>query len=423
MKWNKLLIIGGSLILGCLLILASYYLLKETGLLKKQELVKELEIKSNPDGGYFISFRRKPVLIKGVSYNPTPIGKGYTYDFFSDENKPWMLDGELMKEMGINCVRVYSTSKNLDKVKEFISDMYQNFGIYTIVSDWLGLWDSPSANYADLDFQERTKKKVLEIVTALKDTEGLLMWNLGNENNYTFSGKIGFWTSPEIEKIETSYGKIMKKAEIYYAFVDELAKEIKAIDPIHPVALGNGEASFLDVASRVCENIDVLAIIIYRGKRFGNLFENIRKIFDKPIIVSEFGCDSYNAYTEKEDQNVQAEFLLSQWKDLHRNTVFGENTRGNCLGGVVFEWNDEWWKHNEGYSPDWDKHNHEAGWSNGSYYFDIRVPGNMNMNEEWFGLVSLSEKEKNNIHKRIPKKSYFILQEFFSEISSAKPAS
>ena len=416
MKRNKFLIVGGSLILGCLLVFASYYLLKEPE-------VTKLTIKSTPQGGYYLSFGKTPLFLKGMSYNPTPIGKGYNYDFFSDENKPWMIDGALMQEMGVNCIRVYSTSENLEKVKEFISDMYQNFGIYTIVSDWLGLWDTPSANYANPKFKEKTKKKVLKIVQTLKDTEGLLMWNLGNENNYTFSGKIGFWTSPEIEKIETSYGKIMKKAEIYYTFVDELAKAIKEIDPEHPVALGNGEASFLDVASRVCENIDVLAIIIYRGKRFGNLFENVRKIFDKPIVVSEFGCDSYNAYKQKEDQDVQAEFLLSQWEDLYRNTAFSGNIRGNCIGGVTFEWNDEWWKHNEGYSPDWATHNVEAGWSNGSYYFDVRVPGNMNMNEEWFGVTSLSEEKEGNINKRISKKAYFVLKEFFSRISSHKPAS
>ena len=189
MKRNKFLIVGGSLILGCLLVFASYYLLKETE-------VTTLTIKSTPQGGYYLSSGKTPLFLKGVSYNPTPIGKGYTYDFFSDENKPWMVDGALMQEMGVNCIRVYSTSENLEKVKEFISDMYQNFGIYTIVSDWLGLWDTPSANYADPKFREKTKGKVLEVVQALKDTEGLLMWNLGNENNYTFSGKIGFWTSP-----------------------------------------------------------------------------------------------------------------------------------------------------------------------------------------------------------------------------------
>jgi hypothetical protein len=35
---------------------------------------------------------------------------------------------------------------------------------------------------------------MIKIVKELKDTKGVLLWNLGNENNYTFSGKIGYWT-------------------------------------------------------------------------------------------------------------------------------------------------------------------------------------------------------------------------------------
>ena len=196
-----------------------------------------------------------------------------------------------------------------------------------------------------------------------------------------------------------------------------LIVRIKEVDNLHPVALGNGEASFLNVAAGICDNIDVLAIIIYRGKRFGNLFDNIKSFFDKPIFISEFGCDSYNAYTNQEDQEVQSEFLLSQWKDLYKNTTFSGNKSGNCIGGALFEWNDEWWKFNEGYTPDWLIHNKEAGWSNGSYYFDIRARNNLNMNEEWFGIVSLDTEQENGINKRRPKKAYYDLKDFLSRLS------
>ena len=374
---------------------------------------QKIEIRKTQQGGYQLFVEGKPFLIKGVIYNPTPIGEGYNYDFFSDKNKPWLVDGKLMKEMGINCIRIYSVGKDLQKTKELIQEMYKNFGIYTIVSDWLGLWSWPPPSYADKNFREETKQRVLKIVKFLKDTKGLLVWVLGNENNYTFSGKIGFWTSPEIEKIKHPYQRQRKKAEIYYSFVDKLAKEIKKIDKLHPVGLGNGGISFLDIASQVCKNIDFLALIIYRGKKFGNIFNTVRNLFDKPILVSEFGCDSYDAYKDQEDQEVQAKFLLSQWQDLYKNTVFSGSREGNCIGGAIFEWTDEWWKHNEGFSPDWKVHNTEGGWSNGSYYFDIRAKNNLNMNEEWFGLVSIKEEKENGINKRIPKKSYYVLKEYF----------
>ncbi len=412
---KKLAILGGSLLIGCLLFLAAFFLLHKAE-------VPKIAIETTNEGGYVLLLNGKPTLLKGISYNPTPIGKGYDYKFYLDEAKPWLIDGPLMKKLGINCIRIYATDvEHLDAVKQFISDMYEQFGIYTIVSDWLGLWDSPGANYADPEFRKRTKERVLTVVEALKDTEGVLIWNLGNENNYTFSGKIGFWTSPEIEEIGNHYEKIMKKAEIYYTFVDEIAAGIKEIDPVHPIALGNGEASFLQIAAKVCDNIDLLGIIIYRGKKFGNLFDNIRNIFDKPVLLSEFGCDSYNAFKDTEDQDIQATFLMSQWKDLYENTPFSGNKKGNCIGGVIFEWADEWWKHDEGYTPNWKVHNTEAGWSNGSYYFDIRVPGNMNMNEEWFGIVSIDQEIEGGVNKRIPKKSYQILKDYFIQLDEDNP--
>ena len=354
--------------------------------------------------------------MKGMIYNPTPPGKGYNHDFFSDPAKPWLVDGPMMKAMGVNCIRIYSAGKDLEKTKSFIKEMYDKFGIYTVVSDWIGLWDG--ANYADKNFQEKTKKQIITIVNALKGEKGLLVWILGNENNYTFSGKIGFWTSPEIESLPSQQEKINKKAEIYYTFVNSIAAEIKKVDPDHPVALGNGENSFLNVAAKVCPDVDALALILYRGKKFGNFFNSVREFFDKPIFLSEFGCDSYDALNKKEDQDDQEIFLISEYNDLYKNTAFSGNKKGNCLGGFIFEWVDEWWKHNETYESDWSVHNTEAGWSNGSYYFDIEAENGMNMNEEWFGVVAWNEK---NLNARTPKKSYYSLKKLLASFST-RPA-
>ena len=93
------------------------------------------------------------------------------------------------------------------------------------------------------------------------------------------------------------------------------------------------------------------------------------------------------------------------------------NASGNALGGFIFEWNDEWWKHNEGYTDDWLIHNVEAGWSNGAYFYDNRVKDSFNMNEEWFGIVSLSEEIENGINKRVPKKAYHDLGDFFATLN------
>jgi len=35
------------------------------------------------------------------------------------------------------------------------------------------------------------------------------------------------------------------------------------------------------------------------------------------------------------------------------------------------------------------------------------------MNEEWFGIISLSEQLENGINKRIPRKAYYVIREFW----------
>ena len=72
----------------------------------------KIDLKPTGQGGYLLYVNEKPFLIKGVGYNPTPIGKGYNYDLFADPNKPWLIDGKLMKAAGINCVTINSPGKD-----------------------------------------------------------------------------------------------------------------------------------------------------------------------------------------------------------------------------------------------------------------------------------------------------------------------
>ena len=110
---------------------------------------------------------------------------------------------------------------------------------------------------------------------------------------------------------------------------------------------------------------------------------------------------------------MQAFFLESQWRQIYENLAQNKKGAGNCIGGTIFEWTDEWWKHNEANPEGWKVHDTESNWSNGSYYFDIKAPGNMNMNEEYFGVVALSEESEQGQNIRIPRKSYYVLREFW----------
>ncbi len=351
----------------------------------------------------------EPFLVKGVVYHPIPPGYDYTYNFWQDLDTVER-DAKLMKKAGFNAVRFYASAADNEHTKKVIQKLYDN-GIYTVMGHWLGFWNYPAPFYCDSGFQKEVKTNVLNMVKALKDEPGVIMWILGNENNYSFSGKVNPWSCPETDCIENPSEKINKKAAIYYSFVNDLALDIKKIDPNHPVGLGNGELITLDIAKENAPDLDFLALIFYRGKSFGNIFNSTRYIFDKPVLISEMGSDAYNAYRKKEAQDEQAEFLLSQWINLYENTTQVE-ADGNCLGGIIFEWNDEWWKYNPSDRRRWLYHDTRGGWSNGAYYFDIKAARNLNMNEEWFGIVAFEKNDKGE-YVKTPRKAYYVLREFF----------
>lgn len=110
---------------------------------------------------------------------------------------------------------------------------------------------------------------------------------------------------------------------------------------------------------------------------------------------------------------MQAFFLESQWRQIYENLANNKKGAGNCLGGAMFEWSDEWWKYNESDPESWKVHDTESNWSNGSYYFDIKAKGNKNMNEEWFGVVALSKEMEGGLNKRILRKAYYVIREFW----------
>ncbi len=355
-----------------------------------------------------------PYIIRGVVYSPVPIGETHTYDFWSDSRKPHLTDGKLMKEAGINSIRVYQPGKYEKNTKETIKDLYKMFGIRTAMGHWLGFWDNP--NYADPIFRERVKKDVLDMVTAYKDEKGILLWILGNENNVSFSygpQSTNLWTTDEIEKLTDPFLKRQSRAKFYYSFVNEIAAEIHKIDKNHPIVLANAELTDIDVAADVTPDIDILGCSLYRGKSFGSFFREVQKKFNKPVLITEFGCDRYDAYLDKEDQDDQADFIDAEVKEIERNISSGSGA-GNCAGCFVFEWTDEWWKLDENSAERWNIHDTTPSWSNGAYYFDIKAPQNLNINEEWWGLFAL-KKNGQGLDERIPSKAYFKLKELWKQ--------
>lgn len=375
--------------------------------------VSQVTITQSADG-WRLFVDGKLYFVRGVCYSPIPVGKDYEYNFWGDKGQPWLADGKLMKEMGINTVRFYRLGKNPEEVRQVVGDLYQKFGIRSLMGTYLGFWSWPPPNYTDEEFRQKVRTETLEMVRLYKDSPGVLMWVLGNENNYSFDRDVQRWSSDAIDALPDEASRKKEKARIYYSYVNDLAKEIKKIDPNHPVVMSVGETASLDIAREVAPDVDVIGMIAYRGPGFGNLFRQIRDKFDLPVVMTEFGADSFNAATREPDEANQAEFLKLQCLDIQRNFA-GNKGVGNAIGGTIFEWNDEWWKGNENIPHTWSVHDEGGHWQNTSYHFDAYGADKMNMNEEWWGIVSLDPKKKTNgVHERLPKEAYSVLKEIWS---------
>jgi hypothetical protein len=241
------------------------------------------------------------------------------------------------------------------------------------------------------------------LASDYKNTKGLLLFLLGNENNYGL-----VWEGAETENIPVKETKsiIRKRARALYKLFNEAAVVMKTIDNSHPIAICNGDLQYLDLIAKECPDVDIFGTNIYRGKSFGDAFEKVKKKYGKPILFTEFGSDALNATTNIEDQNAQASILKENWKEIYENAL-GIGKSGNCLGGFTFQLSDGWWKY--GQTKNLDIHDSNASWVNGGYSFDF-VKGKNNMNEEWFGICAKGPTDEKGMYRLNPRTAYYILQ-------------
>jgi len=357
----------------------------------------------------------KPYIIKGITYAPTKVGqspdKGTLanwmyedtnkngkvdgpYDSFVDANKnnkqdpsePVVGDFQLMKEMGVNTIRVYHQPKGVFKLnKKVLRDLYDRYGIRVVIGDFLGKYAIGSGaswyegtDYSNPEHQKNMLNSVKEIVMEFKDEPYVLMWLLGNENNYGIACNAD------------------KKPEAYYKFVNEVAKWIKSVDPDHPVGIVNGDTLYLDLFGKYCKDVDAFGANAYRGDYgFGSLWEQVLDASGKAAFITEYGCPARIEDKPLEDgEKAQAAYLEGNWEDIMYNAVGCTEGAGNAIGGFVFEWIDEWWKAYEPATHD------TTGLFTGPF------PDGF-MHEEWLGVVGQGDGKESPFLRQLRQGYYY----------------
>ena len=372
----------------------------------------QVSVESNSEGQKLV-VNGEPFIINGMNWDYVPIGTNYLYSLWSqsDDVIRAALDEEmgLLKNMGVNTIRQYTGIQ-----PKWIQYIYENYGIYTVLNHSFGRYGLtidgawvPVTKYDD----KKTKDLLLAEVTKLAEdyngTPGLLMYLLGNENNYGL-----FWAGAETEDFPDEEDKRRAVGENrgrpMYKLMNDAAKIMKSIDNAPPIAICNGDLLFLDIVAEECKDVDIYGTNMYRGVSFTDAFDRVKKEYGKPILFTEFGADAFNALTNQEDQKAQAYYMVGNWKEIYANAA-GLGKAGNSLGGFTFQFSDGWWKY--GQTTNLDVHDNNASWSNGGYPHDIDKPGDNNMNEEWFGICAKGFTNERGLYTLYPRAAYYALKE------------
>ena len=370
------------------------------------------------NGDWQLFVNDKPFVIKAITYAPTKVGQGPDdgsltnwmeydfnnngrcdgpYDAFVDRNgnnkqgndEPAVGDFRLLKEMGVNTIRLYHQPFEINK--ELLRELYRYYGIMVIMGDFLGKYALGSGadwhegtDYVNPLHQKNMLESVKKMILEFKDEPYILMWLLGNENVYGVACNAD------------------KNPEAFFKFCNEAALLIKTLDSEHPVALASGDVLFLDRFAKYADEVDAFGTNAYRGDYgFGALWQQVKELADKPVFITEYGCPAYsNGMTREQAEQAQADYLLGCWKDIQDNMTGGSG-EGNAIGAIVFEYLDEWWK---AYEPSF----HDT-----KGLFTGPFPDGF-MHEEWLGVCGQGDGSQSPFLRTL-RKSYYIYKDIWSK--------
>jgi beta-glucuronidase len=321
-----------------------------------------------------------PFLVQGVCYQPTPIGESphdasqrnwmivdddkdgridSPYQSWVDKNLNNKQDSEekeigdfaLLQRMGCNTIRVYHHASADPRThqthindptctklyshapnKKLLRDLHKKFGIWVAMGDFLGAYTvgagapwKQGTDYSNSKQRENMLASVRAMVKDFKDEPFLLFWILGNENNY--KGHTN--TNAEDDPV------------VFAQFVNEAAKLIHTLDPKHPICYSNGETNHLEIYKKYMPEVDIFGLNSYRSPGFGGMWFEVSSVWDKPVLLTEYGTSDPQVINNVLDETHQASIHEAAWKDIFTHS-YGQKVPQNSIGGFAFEWIDEW---------------------------------------------------------------------------------
>lgn len=318
---------------------------------------------TNVAGKWQLRVNGQPYIVKAVNYDSWRVGtcndswKNHlalnpnesdawvdtNKNNIQDANEPSVGDFEIMRSLGVNAIRDFQNGNqsyaDYTKFKPIFQAMYDTYGIMVIMNSFFGMYGVGGANYpvnyGNAADRASIMRSVTNVVRAYKDEPYILMWVLGNENNYNVGCNAA--NNP-------SYGTLLQ----------EVALAIKSIDPNHPVANCDGDMGNINI-TKTAPALDIFGLNCYRGRTgFGNVFSTTKSQFDRPVLFLEYGgpweqdheipnWDWWGNWVEFE--KIQVATHSNCWSQIISESYLGTGVSGNAIGGTVAHYVDRWGEH------------------------------------------------------------------------------
>jgi hypothetical protein len=312
----------------------------------------------------------EPFVVNAMAYAPIGVGENWQ-SAWRDRADRYSIDFPLIADSGANAVRLYApilTSAMLDAAWAEGLHVIPTFGVDAIQLE------CPEGKDFMLD-------RFVDMVEQWKDHPAILAWLVGNEVNNNLGAA--------------------DLCQDWYPQLDAMAQAAHTAEgsAFHPIGTATGDrADVADVCIPGCSddsalpNVDLWGLQLYRGCSFGSAFAEYAAKADcgRPLIVTEFGSDSYNrpsAAPGVEDQAMQADCLETLLSEADQALAV-RAPDGVLSGQVIFEWSDEWWKAECDPGTSWSAQDTCTSFTNEGY-------PDPNVQEEWWGIATLNDADPN----------------------------
>ncbi|MCT2588943.1 discoidin domain-containing protein [Streptomyces sp. N2-109] len=265
-------------------------------------------------GDWQLTVDGAPYQVKGLTWGPD-MADADTY----------MPD---VRSMGANTVRTWGT----DASSKPLFDAAAANGVKVIAGFWLQPGGGPGSggcvNYlTDTGYKNDMLAEFPKWVAEYKDHPGVLMWNVGNES---VLGLDKCFAGDELEE----------QRDAYTSFVNDIAKEIHAVDPNHPVTSTDAWTGAWPYYERNAPDLDLYAVNAYQAG-CGVRADWEEGGYSKPYILTEAGPsgewevpDDANGVPKEPADTAKAEGYQESWDCVTGHT-------GVALGATLFHYGTE----------------------------------------------------------------------------------